>query len=491
MDMLLEKKRDSWILIFLIVILVISANIFLAINITSKLSKAQTSLYNTGEIISELEELHILVLQAESGQRGYLLTANEEYLTPYTNALENVYQQIETIKTLESEIPEQPAKVASLIHLIEAKLRELVATVELAQADKEKSALRQVMTGRGRNLYKEIKLHFDMLKSIETTYRDDLFAQLLKAEKNAEFTFTTSAITSFLLLFGMMILARILLQQERKNQTLLETQNETLQKEVNAKTQELTVYAEELEQSNRELESFAFVASHDLQEPLRKIRAFGDRLEINYADKLDERGADFIKRMKNAAERMSNLINDLLEYSRISTRGKSFKAVALQEVVDTVTDDLEIAIVEANATIKVAELPSIQADKSQICQLFQNLISNAIKFRRSDQSPLITINYHTETINNELLDCTENWHVITIADNGIGFEQAFADKIFIPFQRLHSRSEYKGTGIGLAVCRRIVERHGGCINVKSQPNEGAIFTIKIPEDYQLPMSDGE
>ena len=190
-----------------------------------------------------------------------------------------------------------------------------------------------------------------------------------------------------------------------------------------------------------------------------------------------------MKRMLNAAERMSMLISDLLAFSRVSTRGKDFTEVDMNDVVAAVIEDLEIAIEEADAQVDVGKLPVIQADKSQIEQLLLNLISNAIKFRKPDTKPIISI-ASREPEESELkglhLVNQFDWATITIEDNGIGFDQSFAEKIFAPFQRLHGRSSYKGTGIGLAVCRRIVERHNGQIKAVSEPDKGAKFYMIIP-----------
>jgi light-regulated signal transduction histidine kinase (bacteriophytochrome) len=259
--------------------------------------------------------------------------------------------------------------------------------------------------------------------------------------------------------------------------------NEDLESRIEERTQELSLYSDELARSNRELEDFAFVASHDLQEPLRKIRAFGNRLESGYNDVIDERGKDYLARMLNAAERMSMLISDLLAFSRVSTRGKEFDEVDLNNTIQSVLGDLEIAIDETSAEISVGDMPVIRGDKSQLEQLFLNLISNALKFQSEGVTPAVNINAEkaTESDTHDILMADEyDWIKITVKDNGIGFEQSFAEKIFAPFQRLHGRSEYKGTGIGLAVCRRIVERHNGQITALSSPGQGATFSIIMP-----------
>ncbi len=482
---LFENAVFNWGLITSIIVMVIITNGYLAIKTIEDLSDTQASLYNTGDIIGEINNLHNLVLMAETGQRGYLLTEIPEYLTPYEDALDSLSDQLTNTRKLRSEVPEQTERIAALLILVEQKTNELKKTVELALADKEKRALKLVMTGAGRNLYKELRAELEYIKILEINHRNTLFAVLSTVEREAKVTFAISGITSALLLLGLAFFARLNTKSEVKYRLQLEQQNEELAQKVAARTKELTLYSDELSLSNRELENFAFVASHDLQEPLRKIRAFGDRLQTNYAQSLDEKGADYINRMKNAAERMSNLINDLLEFSRISTRGKPFTNVPLQHLFESTIGDIEISIEESGAKILLDDLPEINADASQMHHLFINLISNAIKFRKEDVKPIIIIQYCQQEI------AQEQWHIITVKDNGIGFEQEFADKIFVPFQRLHARTEYKGTGIGLAISRRIVERHGGKISATSILGEGTQFRIEIPVNNTLINLTGE
>lgn len=487
-EKLLANKKVSWLLIFTIVIGVIVINIFLALKTIEDLSTTHKGLTNTGEIILSLDKLHNLVLSAETGQRGYLLTEKEEYLQPYQAALSQVMKQIKLVQSLQSDIDNQTDKITELSDLVAMKIIELGATVDLALDDNKKRALTMVKTGRGRTLYKEMEKLFNEIKTGEIDYRNSLYTKLALIEDEAKATFSTSAITSFLLLVGIAVLVRLNTKSELFYRQSLESKNEELGEKVKLRTKELTIYAEELSRSNRELEDFAFVASHDLQEPLRKIRAFGDRLSSSYATVIDERGLDFITRMCSAAERMSNLINDLLEYSRINTRGKEFLTIALTKIVTDVIDDLEVAIEESDAQISYQDLPDIKGDVSQLNQLFLNLLSNAIKFRQKDLAPKIDISHHNEQVFDTVLDSQTLFHVITIRDNGIGFEQSFEDKVFAPFQRLHARSAYKGTGIGLAICRRIVERHGGTISVQSLVNQGTCFTIKMPHNYIAPVT---
>ncbi len=224
---------------------------------------------------------------------------------------------------------------------------------------------------------------------------------------------------------------------------------------------------EELLRSNKELESFAYVASHDLQEPLRMVSSFTQMLSMRYKDKLDQEAQEFIKFAVDGALRMQTLINDLLEYSRIETRGKTLSVVDMHNILGQVINNLSIKIKEKNAVVTNDELPDVFADGGQMVQLFQNLIGNALKF--CNTSPKIHISVKEE----------QDHHLFTVKDNGIGIEAQYFDRIFQIFQRLHPKDEYGGTGIGLAICKRIVERHGGKIWVESKPGKGAKFSFTI------------
>lgn len=237
-------------------------------------------------------------------------------------------------------------------------------------------------------------------------------------------------------------------------------------------------YTLKLERSNRELVDFAYVASHDLQEPLRKIEAFGDRLAKKYASILPEDGRMFIDRMQSASARMRQLINDLLSYSRVTTNASPMANVDLRDVLGGVLSDLQIRLEETHATVNYKEFPIIEADALQMRQLLQNLIGNALKFSKKDVAPVITIEGRLE--HDHDLGCDGPALRLTIADNGIGFNNQYKEQIFTIFQRLHSRNEYEGTGIGLATCRKIVERHGGKIDADGEPDVGATFIVTLP-----------
>lgn len=271
---------------------------------------------------------------------------------------------------------------------------------------------------------------------------------------------------------------------QERTQQLLKT-NLDLESEISERkrTEEmLKAYTAKLELSNRELQDFAFVASHDLQEPLRKIQAFGDCLKLEYSELLAEEGQDYIQRMQKAAHRMQTLINDLLMFSRVSTKAQPFVAVDLTIVVHEVLSDLEVQIERVNGQVEVGNLLTIDADPLQMRQLLQNLISNALKFHRSEEAPLVKVwtQYVGEQDQLSPQDPARQRCQIMVEDNGIGFEEKYLDRIFTVFQRLHGRNEYEGTGVGLAICRKIVERHGGLITAKSTPEQGTTFIIELP-----------
>ena len=247
--------------------------------------------------------------------------------------------------------------------------------------------------------------------------------------------------------------------------------------------------ADELARSNAELEQFAFVASHDLQEPLRKIQAFGDRLKTK-CEKVDlGEGRDYLERMQNAAARMQTLINDLLAFSRVIRSSQPFVPVDLGAVTKEVLNDLEVRIEKNKANVEIGELPTIDADPTQMRQLLQNLLSNALKFQPPDAKPIVKITsriipappWNQSAPGENGAPATDySTCELSVQDNGIGFEEKYLEKIFAVFQRLHGRTEYEGTGVGLAVCRRIVDRHGGNITAKSEPGKGATFIVTLP-----------
>lgn len=242
--------------------------------------------------------------------------------------------------------------------------------------------------------------------------------------------------------------------------------------EIRQNEEKLRYYARELERNNKELESFAGIASHDLQEPMIKILWYSERLLES--DTLQEgKERDYIERMNKSAERMMVLISDLLDLSRMISKGSPFETVNLNDLVREVLDDLEISISKSNAAVNLCELPTLRVDASQIRRLFQNLIGNALKFNKKGEPPLVEVTCD--------LSAEGHWR-IQVKDNGIGIDEEHLSRIFKPFERLHGRSQYEGSGMGLAISEKIVERHGGTLTASSRKGEGSIFTVSLPAE---------
>ncbi len=264
--------------------------------------------------------------------------------------------------------------------------------------------------------------------------------------------------------------------------------------ELKRQQQALEVVNMELRHSNDNLQQFAYIASHDLQEPLRKIQSFGDIIASRNAHELDDNAKDMLARMQAAASRMSTLIKDLLDYSRITTHRTPFAPVVLPDLLNEVLNDLSVAVQESKATIIWDKLPVVFGDKKQLAQLFQNLLSNAIKFRREAEAPQIQVSARTVSIKDMPPSLIEKsliiltkvdgtdlvFHEINVTDNGIGFDEQYLDRIFQVFQRLHGKAKYPGTGVGLAICRKVIENHRGILTATSEAYKGATFTVYLP-----------
>ena len=272
-------------------------------------------------------------------------------------------------------------------------------------------------------------------------------------------------------------------ERQQAEEALRQTRDE-LERRVEERTAELRLANAQLQRSNQELQDFAYVASHDLQEPLRKIQVFGDRLHAKCGEALSEPGRDYLGRMQNAARRMQTLINDLLMFSRVTTKAGSCVSVDLARVAHEVVSDLEVRLEQTGGRVEIGDLPTIDADPTQMRQLFQNLIGNALKFRRQEEAPIVKVGAQLlpGAAQRDHTLATQRCH-ITVADNGIGFDTKYLDRIFTVFERLHHSGAYEGTGVGLAVCRKIVERHGGSITACSTPGQGATFLVSLPVEH--------
>jgi len=475
----------NWVIISVLFLLLIGANTYLSLTTIKDLDRLQEKIREYDRNLMALQNAHVSLLTAESGQRGFLLTQNAAYLEYYNDAIVALKNQLQTAARIVSKQNQQQALLEMLMENVNAKILELETTIIQTQNNDLHSALELVETDQGRMLYNRIFTLFEQIKSTENKLRIEQIDYLNRVRTESERNNLVSFITSLLLVVGILVLARVNIKNHQRRQDDIEEQNQKLQLAVDDRTRELSIFSDELSRSNRELEDFAFVASHDLQEPLRKILAFGDRL-LSHQDNFSEKQTDYLLRMTAAAKRMSTLISDLLEFSRVATRGKPFETVDLNLVIEHCLEDLEVLIDETNADIRLVDAPTVIADPTQMRQLFFNLIANAVKFSKKNRQPIVEIEIVPTLQPADVeIEGLSDWRRFRIKDNGIGFDPEYAEKIFAPFQRLHSRDSYKGTGIGLAICRRIVERHNGTIIAAGKPDEGAVFEVVLPAANKL------
>ena len=442
---------------------VVALNIITALITAGSLynfAEARNAARKSTDINTQLADVYSSLRDAESGQRGYIITGNTSYLEPYYSGSKAAPRYVKSLRSELADTPQDKQETAELTELTQQKLNELSETVRLRSTQGFGAAAAVVDTNVGQTLMNHVH-------TLLTTMEQQVNAKTAARDRQANIF----AIVAYGSLAVMIILTAAFVYFIRLVFQQVKDQGQKL---------ELTVI--ELERSNRELQDFASVASHDLQEPLRKIQAFGDRLAST--TKLSADSNLYLERMLDAAGRMRVLIDDLLTYSRVTTKAQPFKQVNLKRILSEVTSDLEVRIEETGTKITAGKLPAIEADPTQMRQIFQNLIANAIKFRAPDTKPHITIRSTIQTVNN--VDTVS----ITVADNGIGFDEKYSDRIFTIFQRLHGRNEYEGTGVGLAVVRKIAERHGGTVIAKSEVGKGSQFIVTLPIKHKS-TSKGE
>lgn len=472
--------------LFILLAAVLAGLIFNAANsyrATNRLIENERMVAHTHEVLGELATVVSAITDAESGQRGYIITGKERYLAPYGSDVVVVEDHFQRLKALTADNPRQQRRLALLEPRLRTRLAMLREGVRIRRTEGAEAARAFVQSGRGQTEMRQ-------LRTLASDMQDEelylLSRRSLESKASGRSALLSNTLSNSVLVaaFGLLylLLRRGFKEREqaeaelRAAHGLLESKVEERTAELAQANEKLETFAGELQRSNRELQDFAFVASHDLQEPLRKIQAFGDRLKSKHGEALSPEGRDYLERMQAAALRMHALINDLLTFSRVTSKGQPFVSIDLDRVAREVLSDLEVRVQENGGRVEVGDLPTLEADPLQMRQLLQNLIGNGLKFRRAGEPPVVRVN--SQVTSDERPRVT-----LEVSDNGIGFDTKYLDRIFTPFQRLHGRSEYEGTGMGLAVCRRIVERHGGTITARSTPGEGATFVVELPQ-YQ-------
>jgi len=548
---------------------------------TSQSIKTANWVIHSQKVLEELEQILSLMKDAETGQRGYLLTGKANYLEPYDAAKPVINSRIKQLRRLTKDNPHQQQRLNVLEPIVISKLAELNETISLRNNRQYEAALQLVLTNKGKQLMDKARLVVSQMKAEE----NKLLQQRTALAASSARTTTSVVALGSLLAFGLIPLANYTINRDivkrkqieealRLSDRAIAAASDSIliagppEKDnpiiyVNPAFERLTGYpptealgrncrflqgpdtdreavaqirtnvqakqgcqvtllnyrkdgipfwneltltpalnlagnmfnfigvardvterktnedarqmlTHKLVQSNQELSDFARVASHDLQEPLRKIQVFGDRLSAKGLVQLE--GQSYLVRMQDAAKRMSTLIQDLLALSRVATEVQPLVPVELSQLVQEVISDLEIRIEEVGGTVELGALPPVMADPLQMRQLFQNLIGNALKFQRPGVPPVVQV----------WGQCTLDQCQFVVADNGVGFGHKDKERIFNVFERLHGRSEYQGTGVGLAICRKIAERHGGTIIAESTPGQGSTFTITLPNPENTP-----
>lgn len=427
---------------------------------------------HTYEVIGSLEAVLSLVKDVETGSRGYVITGDSTYLEPYLVALKLLPDRTRQLHALMQDNSLQIKRIRMLDQLVKAKLDVSQIRVKTRRANFPAS---QTFNGEDKRRMDALRRHVAVMVDTERSLMEMRNRQMARSFRN---TLSIILALSLLTFLSLAISYRLLEQELGRRQ-----QNENQLRAYEAKLKE---QIRQLESSNEELERFAFVASHDLQEPLRKIQSFANLITDRYGHLFDGDSVLFMNKIVHSAERMSKLIKDLLNFSRISNQRDEFKPVSLATIIQRILDDQELRIKGLNVRVEVGKLPMISAISSQMDHLFTNLISNALKFTRPDVQPYLGIQASPVdgSAYPELMP-GRRYFEITIEDNGIGFDVKYLDHIFKVFQRLHGKSEFEGTGIGLAICKRITVSHHGYITARSQPGVGTTFVVVLPESQSL------
>lgn len=457
--------------------LMLAISVYFSIRNNREASKTFEEYQNSSLILNGIESVLSIVKDAETGQRGYLITGREEYLDSYKAAQYYIDGEFNNLQMLLLANGTKKSVCDSLKTEIDRMLSDLILTKRYAEKInfEVNDSMRTRMLAGKRNM--------DEVRNL---------VKVLKEKEEARFKFRKEAArkksnaTTYVVLFtsaaSLLIFISLIFNLNRTINLQRLTQEELIKKQ-----EQLNTQIHKLKVSNNELEQFAYVASHDLQEPLRKIISFSEMVvqKSSGSESMEVKG--YLDRLMNSAARMRTLIQDLLRYSRSTKIADVDEDVDMNLLFKNILEDLDSAITKSNARITVDDMPHVRASETQLRQLFQNLLTNAIKFRKEGRSPVIKVESFIALEGSKVIKAIEDfvpkhskYLLIKVSDNGIGFEQQYAEQIFIIFKRLHGHSDYEGTGIGLSVVKKIAENHSGFITAKGEPGKGAIFTVGLP-----------
>jgi signal transduction histidine kinase len=425
---------------------------------------------HTHSIIEGVKDSLSALQDVETGERGYIVTGQKNFLEPYEWGRQATMRDLAQIASMTRDNPAQQENIRKARELAQARMDWSAETIEKAVIKPAPATI--PMMAKGKQIMDEYRHQVALIMQNEK----DLLTRRTEDLKEAQALLVV--VTVILSVVGVVLLGWIYritssaIEEEKKRVLQLDRLNTGLADEIEQRKQTELALKEataKLSSSNTDLQQFAYVASHDLQEPLRAVSGFLTLLASKHKETLDEESASWINHAVEGSLRMRALINDLLAYARVESKGKALIDTDCNESLTIAKKDLSVLLGETDAQLNVADLPHVMGEKGQLAQVFQNLIGNAIKFRSSEH-PVIDIG---------VVKQSGNW-LFTIKDNGLGFDQEHAERIFVIFQRLQGREEHKGTGIGLALCKKIIERHGGTIWAQSEKGKGSTFSFTIP-----------
>ncbi len=459
------KILFSDLLFIIIVILLVVASIFSYQRI-NRLNSNADLVNHTNLVKLNLEKMLSFIKDAQTAQQEYLLTKDSSYLEPLTGAIQKTREMSSQVDSLTTDSPEQQKRIKQLQYLVIKRYDRLIHVLSLSN---NPSFIPTDFLSEGMQIMENIIEKAQEMIRVE----NKLLLERTKEKDRSAFITPIYSLLFSLLAIMIVAFAYYRLRTEKQLRTKVEARE----------IQKLAEKNLELERSNTELESFNYIASHDLQEPLRKIQAFSQRIMEKDQRNFSEITKDYFNRIINAASRMQSLIDALISYSRTNTSGTVFELTDLNKLLAEVKNDLQDVIEEKNVVIENTNLPTVKVIPHQFLQLFINIVSNAIKYSKPGITPHITIKAETipgKDINEPEAHKSSFYWKISVEDNGIGFEQQYRHRIFELFQRLHGKGDYIGTGIGLAICNKIIRNHEGFIAALGKPNEGAIFNIYLP-----------
>ena len=450
-----------------LLLLVISTILYIQVR---DLADVNNIVNHTSEVKLALSETLSYSKDVETSQRGFLLTKDSLFLQPYTSAFTRINSSIANLKNLITDNEEQKGNLKKLNALVKTRFGSVRNTINSYLSATNEIDRRQILLNE-KSLMDSIRRQINKMESLEVRLMGE------RQLRQTRLAFLAPLSTVFLVFFSLAVLVfsyyRITLDLKRSE--IYVAQMKMLNAELLEKNRQLEI-------TNEELDSFNYISSHDLQEPVRKIRTFISMIEETDFDKLSEKNKHSFRRIQVASIRIQELLHDLITYSQLNKKPVDFTDVDLNMVVENVKNKYSDKIKETGASINIEQLPIVKGNFFQLQQLFENLLSNSLKYRQAEIAPRIKMQYEIifkNKIDGDKTLTEDRYYKISFIDNGIGFEQEQEHKVFDLFTKLHSR-EYAGTGIGLTICKKVVQNHNGLIKAKSKINDGTSFEIYLP-----------